>query len=157
MVMRRWLRCSTVEAHQYYSMELSGLGSSLAVRTLTDKVRAKDPLLVFLVETKAGTSKIKRIQTKLEYAQGIVVQNDGWSGSLALLWREGTEVSFKSYSNTYIDVIVHEDPTSSPWRATGFYGQPETEKRYISWQLLEALKVQCDLLWIVFRDFNETM
>lgn len=74
---------------------------------------------------------------------------------MALLWREGTEVSFKSYSNSHIDVIVRKYPTSSMWHAIGFYGQPKIEKRNISWHLLEALKVQCDLSWIVFRDFNE--
>ena len=52
-------------------------------------------------------------------------------------------------------MIVCKDPTSSPWHVTGFYGQPETEKRNILWQLLEAVKVQCDLPWIVFGDFNE--
>ena len=129
----------------------------MSVRTLINEVRAKDPLLVFLVKTKAGTSRIKGIKTKLEYTQGIVVQSDGWIGDLALLWREGTEVSFKSCSNSHIDVIVRKDPTSSLWRVTIFYGQPETEKRNISWQLLEALKVQCDLPWIVFRDFDEIM
>ena len=38
-----------------------GLGSSLAVRTLTDEVRMKKPQLVFLSETKAGMSRIKGI------------------------------------------------------------------------------------------------
>lgn len=47
------------------------------VRTLTDEVRSKDPLLVFLTETKASTSRIKGIQTKLEYTQGIAVPSDG--------------------------------------------------------------------------------
>ena len=129
----------------------------MSVRTLINEVRAKDPLLVFLAETKVGTSRIKGIQTKLEYTQGIVVQSDGWSGGLALLWREGTEVSFKSCSNSHINVILRKDPILSLWRVTSFYGQPETEKRNISWQLLEALKFQCDLPWILFRDFNEIM
>lgn len=99
-----------------------GLGSSLAVRTFTDEVRAKDPLLVFLAKTKAGTSRIIGMKAKLEYTQGIVVQNDGQSGGLALLWREGTKVSFKSCSNSHIDVIIREYPTLSPWHATGFHG-----------------------------------
>ena len=110
------------------------------VRTLTDEVRSKDPLLVFLTETKASTSRIKGIQTKLEYTQGIAVPSDGQSGDLAMIWKEGTDVIFKSFSNSHIDVIVCEDLTSSLWHVTGFYGQPETEKRVILWQLLEALK-----------------
>lgn len=39
----------------------------------------------------------------------------------------------------------------------GFYGQPETEKRFILWQLLDTLSSQYDMPWIVFGDFNEIM
>ena len=60
-----------------------GLGSSLAVQTLTDEVRVKDPLQVFLLETKAGVNRIKGIQNKLDYTQGIMVPNDGRSDGLA--------------------------------------------------------------------------
>ena len=54
-----------------------GLGSSLAVRTLTNEVRTKKPLLIFLSKMKAGTSRIKGIQNKLDYTQGITVPSDG--------------------------------------------------------------------------------
>lgn len=132
-----------------------GMGSSLAVRILTDEVRTRDPLLVFLVETKASVSRIKGLQAKLNYTQGIVVPSDGRSGGLALLWKEGASVSFKSCSNAHIDVVFRENSSSTPWRATGFYGHPETEKRHTSWQLLDDLRHQCDMPWIVFGDFNE--
>ena len=72
-----------------------------------------------------------------------------------MLWREGTDVRFKSCSNSHIDVEVHKNPSSSPWRVTGFYGQPDATKRNISWELLEVLKVQNHLPWIVFGNFNE--
>ena len=62
-----------------------GLGSSLAVRTLTDAVKEMDPLLVFLSETKASKGRIKGIQNKINFTQGIVVPSDGRSGGLALL------------------------------------------------------------------------
>ena len=83
-----------------------GLGSFLAVCTLTDAVKEMDPLLVFLLEIKAGTGRIKGIQNKINFTQGIVVPSDGRSGGLALLWREGTEVTFKSCSHSHIDVVV---------------------------------------------------
>ena len=44
-----------------------GIGSALAVRNLADEVRSKDPLLVFLTETKTGESKMKGVRNKLEY------------------------------------------------------------------------------------------
>ena len=132
-----------------------GLGSSLAVRTLTVEVRTKKPLLVFLLETKAGTSRIKSIQNKLDYTQGITIPSDGRSGGLAILWREGTDVRFKSCSNSHIDVEIHERSSVAPWQATGFYGQPDIAKRFISWQLMEVLEKQSNLSWVVFGDFNE--
>lgn len=84
------------------------LGSSLAVRNLTEAVKEKDPLLVFLVETKAGVGKIKGVQTKLNFTQGIVVPSDGRSEGLALIWKEGTEIGLKSCSHSHIDVVVRD-------------------------------------------------
>ena len=64
-----------------------GIGSALAVRNLADEVRLKDPLLVFLSETKTGESKMKGVRNKLEYTQGITVPSDGLSGGLAMMWK----------------------------------------------------------------------
>nr|XP_023887421.1 uncharacterized protein LOC111999528 [Quercus suber] len=132
-----------------------GLGSALAVRTLADEVRSHDPLLIFLAETKTGESRMKGIRNKLEYTQGITVPSDGRSGGLAMMWKEGSDVRFRSCSNSHIDVEVHGSSTSTPWRATGFYGHPDAGKRFISWQLLELLKHQYSMPWVVFGDFNE--
>ena len=64
-------------------------------------------------------------------------------------------MSFKSCSNSHVDVVVRESASSPPWRAMGFYDHLETEKRYVSWKLLDALRDQCEIPWIVFGDFNE--
>ena len=37
----------------------------------------------------------------------------------------------------------------------GFYGQLDLGKRHISWKLIEALKKQCDMPWVILGDFNE--
>ena len=113
------------------SWNCRGLGSSLAVRTLTDKVKARDPLLVFLAETKAGESRLKGVRNKIGYTQGITVPSDGRSGGLALMWREGTDIDFKGCSNSHIDVVVNGGSASTQWRATGFYGNPDAGKRFI--------------------------
>ena len=107
------------------SWNCRGLGSSLAVRTLTDEVKARDPLLVFLAETKAGESRLKGVRNKIGYTQGITIPSDGRSGGLALMWREGTDIDFKGCSNSHIDVVVNGGLASTQWRATGFYGNPE--------------------------------
>ncbi|XP_075659107.1 uncharacterized protein LOC142628973 [Castanea sativa] len=111
-----------------------GLGSSLAVRILTDKVKAKDPTLVILAKTKAGVSRMKGIQRKLKYMQGIIIPSDGRSGGIALIWKEGIDIRFKSCSNSHVDVVVHGVLSPDPWRAIGFYAQPDSSKRDISWK-----------------------
>lgn len=79
-----------------------------------------------------------------------MVPCDGWSGGLAMLWKEGVDVRFKSCSNTHIDVVVCERKGAQPWRATGFHGQPDVGMRPISWNLLYSLKRQCHMPWVVF-------
>ena len=109
-----------------------GLGSASAVHLLTDVVKVTTPVLVFLLETKASQNRIKGLQRKLNLTQGITVPSDGRSGGLAMLWKEGADVSFKSCSNGHIDVVVSEGASAHPWRATGFYGHPDAGMRHIS-------------------------
>ena len=114
------------------SWNCRGLGSTPAIRLLTEEVSSKNPTLVFLAETKAQISRIKGLQQKLNFTQGIVVPSDGRSGGLALLWKEGTVVHFKSCSHSHIDVVVVEEDGGGTWRATGFYGHPDTGMRFSS-------------------------
>ena len=125
------------------------------VRILIDEVKAKKPILVFLVEMKANLGKVKGIQNKLELTQGILVLSDDWSGGLEMIWKEGSDIRFKSCSKSHIDVVVHGESGKLPWRAMSFYGQLDANKRYISWKLLESLKEQYDMTWVVFGNFNE--
>nr|POE68302.1 hypothetical protein CFP56_34322 [Quercus suber] len=71
--------------------------------------------------------------------------------------KEDTEVSFKSCSHLHIDVVIRDGSMQTPWRAISFYGHFDMSKRHTSWQLLEVLKDQCTMLWVVFSDFNEIM
>ena len=66
-----------------------GLGSAPAVRSLTDVVKFLDPVLVFLSETKEGLNRIKGIQRKLNFTQGITVPSDGRSGDWRCCGRKG--------------------------------------------------------------------
>ena len=61
---------------------------------------------------------------------------------------------FKSCFHSYIDVVVYGGGVKL-WRASSFYGHPDARKRYVSWELLNSLKNQCDMPWIVVGDFNE--
>ena len=67
------------------SWNCRGLGNPRSVLALTKMVKAEAPLLIFLVETKANIAHMSKIQTKLDYTQGIIVPSNGKNGGLALL------------------------------------------------------------------------
>ena len=134
-----------------------GLGTPLEIHTLTEEVKGKNPILVFLAKTKATTDRMKGFQHKLGITQGIIVPSDGKSGGLVMLWKEGVDVRFKSCSHSHIEVVVQGEGSGGPWRTTGFYGHPVTSKRQSSWQLIESLYAQCKMPWLVYGDFNEIM
>ena len=75
-----------------------GLGSPPTVCMLTEEEKGKNPTLVFLVEMKATTERMKGFQQKLGFTQGIIVPSDGKSGGLAMLRREGV---------VYVSRVVH--------------------------------------------------
>ena len=66
--------------------------------------------------------------------------SDGRSRGLAMLWKEGVDVRFKSCSNTHIDVVVCEGNGAQLWWAMRFYGHLYAGIRHTSWSLLESFK-----------------
>lgn len=55
---------------------------------------------------------------KLELTQGIDVPSNGKSGELAMIWKEGTDIRFKSCSNSHINMVVYDEKGLNPCRAT---------------------------------------
>jgi hypothetical protein len=54
-------------------------------------------------------------------------------------------------------VFIQNDVIGGTWRFTGFYGDPVRCRRKISWELLEYLRREYDLLWLCAGDFNEIL
>ena len=78
------------------------------------------------------------------------------SGGLALFWDSEWDVKLRTWSKSYIDVIVTEKDGVS-WRLTGIYGHPEKLKRIETWNLMRLFHQQATLPWICIGDFNEIL
>jgi hypothetical protein len=83
------------------------------------------------------------------------VEGKGKGGGLALWWRDGVEVSVRPWFQYYIDAKIVTEAGS--WRFTGIYGEPKTELREKTWEVLRYLKRQDNLPWICAGDFNEIL
>lgn len=97
------------------------IGNRSAVEVLADLVRKKDPIILFLMETKLTVHEMEPIKLELGFSSMLV--SEGRRGGLALLWKIDVVVDTQTYSPHHIDVQV---PSTQLWRLTGIYGYPRS-------------------------------
>lgn len=138
------------------SWNCRGLGHPRAVPSLRDLVRSHKPDIIFLCETLCNENKVQEVRRVLGFEGCFVVDKQGRSGGLALLWRKNSLCEVQNYSQNFINTIVRED-SQQEWRLTGFYGIPQRERRRESWNLLRTLASQSTLPWCIVGDFNDLL
>ena len=114
------------------SWNYRGLGNPRPVRALQDIVRWWNPKVVLLMETKAKNRRMERIKYIIGLANGLFVPCVSRKGGLAMLWARDIDLEIKRYSLNHIDAIINNTKNDYKWRLTGFYGHPETHRRYES-------------------------
>ncbi|KAL3846296.1 hypothetical protein ACJIZ3_003699 [Penstemon smallii] len=138
------------------SWNCQGLGGRWTVRTLGDHIRATNPQIVFLMETRLSARKIDFLKNNLGFF-GVAVSSVGKSGGLALLWRKDISLSVQSMSRNHIDAFVYNNDASDVWRVTGFYGEPDSANRHISWNVLRRLSSFSSKPWLHLVDFRTAL
>jgi hypothetical protein len=78
------------------------------------------------------------------------------SGGLAIFWQRGINLHVRGIPRLYVDAEVMEED-GFLWRLTGFYGEPSTEKKYLSWKALHTLNAAQWRPWLCLGDFNEIL
>ncbi|KAL8132330.1 hypothetical protein AgCh_007992 [Apium graveolens] len=131
-----------------------GLGLPWKVRFLADLVRQERPVIIFLCETLSSKDKMEFIRCKLGFDGLFVVESQGRSGGLAMLWKEQDQAKVISYSQNHIDVEVRVEGLGL-WRLTGFYGEPNRNQRSRTWNLLRNLSRDSNLPWCVIAEVVE--
>ena len=131
-----------------------GLGNPRTVQELARLVRAKNPAVVFLIETWQDEGPLERLRCSLQFANKFVTTSRNKGGGLCLFWKKEINLQVQSFSPSHIDATINETLPEA-WRLTGFYGAPETQNREASWNLLRRLKSQSTLPWCCMGDFNE--
>ena len=117
-------------------------------------VPTKDPSVVFLVETWVDEARLKDVKRKIQFENMFVSLRNNRGGGLVLFWRESVDVSVEGFDKNHIDTIINKNKDNK-WRFIGFYGEPDTQKRVESWDLLKDLNQKFRLPWLCAGDFNE--
>ena len=102
-----------------------GLGNLRTESELAELVRAKDPFVVFLVETWVDEARLKSVLRKIEFVNMFIAPRQNRGGGLVLFWRDSMDVTVEGSGRNYIDAIINKNKQDE-WRFTEFYGEPET-------------------------------
>ncbi|KAK3221477.1 hypothetical protein Dsin_008502 [Dipteronia sinensis] len=108
------------------------------------------------METKSNRSWMEKIRVKLGFVGKLVVECEGKSGGLCLMWTDRVDISLISYSRFHIDVRV-SSYGDSDWRFTGFCGHPEADQRRHAWSILKRLHDMAQLPWHCLADTDEIL
>lgn len=133
-----------------------GLGNGATVRGLLSIQKEEDSDILFLSETKMDERKLDGFRWKLGLANMMVKDCVGRSGGLAVFWRRGVNLHVRMMSKLYIDADVIEED-GFVWRFTGFYGEPRTDQKSLSWRALRTLNAARRRPWLCMGDFNEVL
>uniref|UniRef100_A0A803QIZ5 DUF4283 domain-containing protein n=1 Tax=Cannabis sativa TaxID=3483 RepID=A0A803QIZ5_CANSA len=115
--------------------------------------RSEKPKFVFLCETLCDKTVVNRVKNKLGYEACYSVDAIGRSGGLAIFWKITDEAQLLNYTQNHISLEIHL-PNLSPWRLTGFYGEPNRSFRSRTWTLIRTLYSESQLPWCVIGDLN---
>ncbi|MBA0879067.1 hypothetical protein Goshw_005831, partial [Gossypium schwendimanii] len=100
------------------------------------------------VTPKVTSKRMESIRIQCGFTCGIDVAAVGTSGGLSLGWKEGGNVSLKSFSKSHIDVEIENEEEMGSWRLTGFYGEPKKWGRIRDERQMNAFRETleyCDL------------
>jgi len=100
--------------------------------------------------------RIEGLRWKLGLTNLVVKDCNGKSGGLAIFWRKEIDLHLRGTSRLYIDADVVE-ADGFVWRFTGFYGEPKSEKKDLSWKVLRTLSAARRRPWLCVGDFNEVL
>ena len=131
-----------------------GLGNLRTGRELVEIIQAKDPSIVFLVETLIDEAKLDTVQQNIEFDHRWVVQQEGRGGGLVLFWKLSVNLKVEGLYKYYINATIDKNK-SNEWCFTGFYGEPEIAKRSNAWNKLRLLNSDPKIPWLCIGDFNE--
>ncbi|XP_043717635.1 uncharacterized protein LOC122665544 [Telopea speciosissima] len=129
-----------------------GLGRPSTIRSLYNLLKAENPDILFIMETKSKKAAIEKIARKRNFQNFSTVDPIGTSGGLALLWKDTVTLSVLTAETNFIDAEV-TSVDSPAFYLTCVYGDPVRHRRRVVWDRISALNHQGSR-WLCYGDFN---
>jgi hypothetical protein len=142
------------------SWNCQGLGNPRAVRALKKLISTYQPDMIFLMETKLLEPQFKFLHmfrdTYHYHTIDYSISGGGRAGGLAIIWNHCTlSVNIMNCDLNCIDCVITSQQHSISWRATGIYGFPKGQEKFLTCQLINDLSCfNHNPNWLLFGDFN---
>lgn len=91
----------------------------------------------------------------LRLSNHFVVDSVGRWGGLILFWNANINITIASYTLSHIEAVILNDDTSPAWWFVGFYGNPVSYERHVSWNLLSLICGCSNIPVLIGGDWNE--
>ncbi|KAF8048797.1 hypothetical protein N665_2401s0001 [Sinapis alba] len=137
------------------SWNCQGLGRAqdLVIPRLREMRKEHFPDMLFLMETKQKRDILIDLQTWLGYDRIMTVNPIGYSGGLALMWKNSVNINFKYVDKNLVDFKVMFGKDC--FFVSCIYGEPAVSNRSKLWEKLSRIGVHRKEPWCMLGDFNE--
>lgn len=111
-------------------------------------------MLYFCVKQNFELMNLKLFAGDVDWTNDLLWTLLDVEGDLFLLWKEEVNVNIQSFSTNHVDVLIRITGMEQ-FRVTRFYGFPDLNQRYLSWEMLRNIGRHNRDDWIIGGDFNE--
>lgn len=111
------------------SWNCRGLAAAPTGLELKSIIKQHQPTIIFLMETRAPEERVVRVRRRLKYSHDFVVNPNGQSGGLCLMWNSKVTIVVKEASQNFIHALIKIKEGSKDYLCTFIYGNPQFHDR----------------------------
>ncbi|XP_072066788.1 uncharacterized protein [Arachis hypogaea] len=119
------------------SWNCRGVAAPVTVSELHSMCKQLKPAIVFLMETRARDSTIKKLKRRLHFENVFHIEPRGLSGGLCLLWNEIYNIDIYFWCENHIKARI-DDRKGKIWECNFIYGNPYFGRRKEQWRAITA-------------------
>lgn len=139
----------------FLSWNCRGMAAAATMNELKELCRAYQPVVVFLMETRAPRGRVERLCRTLKFTSSFCVEPRGLSGGLCLLWNKQVNIQIFESCPNFIHSNISDQQGRYEFDCTFVYGNPIFQQRRSLWGKLSSLGVDRARRWCCLGDFNE--
>ncbi|KAL5846682.1 hypothetical protein ACOSQ3_010206 [Xanthoceras sorbifolium] len=132
----------------------SGAGKKSLVKTLSDFRKIYRFEVLAVLEPRISGPRALSVANKLGFSSKFIVDADGFSGGLWLLWNSSS-VSLEVVASSRHTITFVATESKKCWVTTVVYANPSCGIRKNLWQYLNLIRGCFVGPWVVLGDFNE--